>query len=98
MDYFPLFPDNIPPLLSWRRKPPAVSGKRIKLRWKSNEKADFFCAHERIDHLERCGNLRLKGNWVTDNLPEGKHLFWVFGVDDVGNRGKPLEHEWVVGK
>ena len=40
----------------------------------------------------------MKGNWVTDNLSEGKHLFWVFGVDDVGNRGEPLEHEWVVGK
>lgn len=48
--------------------------------------------------MERCGNLSLNGTWITDNLPEGKHRFWVFGVDDVGNRGRPLEHEWVVGK
>ena len=56
MDYFPLFPDNIPPLLSWQRKPPAVSGKRIKLRWKSNEKADFFhikMAQESVSEGER---------------------------------------------
>ena len=89
--------DNTPPLLSWRKKPAAVTGKRVKFRWKSNEIADFYCAHEKINDLKRCGNASLKGNWIEENLPEGKHLFWVLGVDDVGNRGKPLAHEWVVG-
>jgi hypothetical protein len=89
--------DNTPPVLSWRRKVPAVTGKRVRFRWQSNEIAEFFCAHERINYMERCGNFSLKGRWIEANLPEGKHRFWVVGVDDVGNRGKPLHHEWVVG-
>lgn len=76
----------------------AVTGKRVRFRWRSDEIADFYCAHEQFDDLVKCGSASLKGNHIEANLPEGKHLFWVLGVDDVGNRGEPLQHEWVVGK
>ena len=93
-----LISDNTPPVLSWRKKVKDVTGKRVRFRWQSNEVANFHCAHEEIEDEQKCGNLRWRGNWLEADLPEGKHRFWVTGVDEVGNRGKPLYHEWIVGK
>lgn len=87
--------DTKPPILTFTRKPPAVSGKKMKFKWKSDELANFTCAHENINDMKPCGE-GWKGNWKDKNMPEGKHRFWVTGIDGVGNRGKPLEHEWTV--
>ncbi len=95
---FPRISDNKPPVLSWRRKVPTVTGKRVRFKWISDEVAEFYCAHEKIEDMEKCGRFSLRGRWVESDLPEGRHRFWVVGVDDVGNRGIPLRHTWTVGK
>ena len=76
---------------------PAITGKKVRFTWSSNEKAKFFCAHENINDMKPCGE-GFNGEWTEDDIPEGKHLFWVVGIDETGNRAEPLDHEWIVGK
>ena len=84
-------------MLQFKKKRPTVSGKRTKFAWFSDEWAKFYCAHEDISDMQPCGE-GMRSRWIEDQLPEGKHRFWVIGIDDVGNRGDPLDHEWLVGK
>jgi hypothetical protein len=84
-------------VLYWRRRVPDVTGKRVRFKWLSDETAEFFCAHENIEDMVKCGNFSTRGRWIEEDLPEGRHRFWVVGIDAVGNRGIPLYHTWIVG-
>ena len=74
-----------------------MTGKKIKIKWRSTEFTRFTCAHEDVNDMKPCGDGR-RGDWTEEDLPEGRHRIWVSGEDEVGNKAKPLSHDWIVGK
>lgn len=81
------FTDNANPL---SKKPSEI------FTWSSNEFARFKCQVDDEDETD-CGQGKV-GQYNTPFLPDGDHVFKITPIDQVGNRGKTLEREWIKGK
>ena len=74
--------------------PPTTNQRQI-IRWNSTESASFKCKMNGV--ITNCGSGRT-GEFTSPNLPDGRHTFEVYAVDDLGNRGTEQVVSWSTGK
>ena len=75
--------------------PRVTRNPRLRLTWISYEDdVTFKCTVD--GKTFDCGTGR-DGEFTTDPLPDGKHVFKVDLVDKVGNEGEPIVVRWETG-
>ena len=87
--------DTRGPILTYTSSNPPSINQRQVIRWTSNEQASFKCTLDGV--TTDCGKGRT-GEFTSSNLPDGRHTFEVYGVDDLGNQGTPQTVSWSKGK
>ena len=65
--------------------------------WTSDETASFECAIDVVETGQDCGSGKT-ANWMTPELSEGEHTFYLFATDSNGNVGEPIKYTWKIGK
>ena len=89
--------DLTPPKLKFVGKLQYQVKRHFKINWNSSEEAKFECAVDSQENAVPCGKGWF-GSWSRTDLPDGKHSFWVRGIDVTGNVGVYRRHPFDVGK
>lgn len=93
-----LFLDTKVPQIRLVGKPPLRSTYSVgSFSWTSDEFATFSCAVDVAEYAVPCGS-GLRGNWMTSELDDGTHSFYLFAEDANGNQADPITYQWTIGK
>ncbi|XP_028410633.1 uncharacterized protein LOC114533322 [Dendronephthya gigantea] len=87
--------DGDGPVISFPPDTPKVTKSNPTFRWTSSEDADFKCGVDNSFNLVDCGD-GANGRWTGENIPDGSHVFIVYGTDSFNNRGPYAQHRFEV--
>ena len=91
----PFLSDGVGPVLAFI-SPSATTSSSPVFTWRSSEQADFECSFDGGE-FENCDS-GMTGRWSKNNVRDGSHVLSIRGRDSVGNVGRTITHDWIVGK
>ncbi len=93
---FTLYLDGTGPKISFPSDLPVQTKNNPSFTWTSSEPATFKCAVNGGQFVD-CGN-GTNGKWTGFNIPDGPYKLFVYGTDDMNNRGRTEQHKFIVGE
>ena len=91
------FVDTAGPKISFSSNLPRTTKRNPTFTWTSSESAKFKCGIDNSYKLVDCDQ-GTSGRWTGENVQDGSHVFIVYGVDGMNNRGENARHRFIVGK
>ena len=89
--------DSEGPKISFPIDQPKTTKQNPTFTWTSSEPAKFKCGLDNSFNLVDCDQ-GTSGQRTFKDIPDGHHLFLVYGVDEMNNRGPFAQHDFTVGE